>query len=631
MVEKSTLSTAADSLLDLIKLEREISFKDAAKKLNVSLDTVESWASFLQEGGVVSVKYKFTTPYVVLPDPSSVDPEKAKELKIAKQLEKSRESIHKAMTGSGTYAMKSPDASVKKMESRENFRKIKNLLSSFSKNLERGEFLVLDQIVNDSLSFLNKNVRYLLEDKRLSPQKKVEISENMKKLEEKVASASDLLKSKKFDDASRIYSEAKEEMRVFSERIEGNIREQEKLRVDYDSIKKLFMKTHSLLDSGKLDEAADTYDEAEGIIKGLSDKIEREKAEMQADIIRLNQDFASMTIRTRREKFNETAKKIKALSSQSRASLRKDDLGGARQYYREIETHFKDLPPGFSKEREIIKKDLLRLFSRIVSEEERKTRAHFNFFYKKIMNILKDSKKPGVTLGDSSRMYREMKVLFNNLPNGFMREKLEIQRELIFFYDRLSKAFEYLSDNSFKKGVSTINQLVRLMRSQVDAGDLKNASYTYAKINALFGSLPVGFLDDKTKIQQSILDVYESLIDKKTLMEKPSSKTSKGISDIDKLLKELEKKIIDKNYPQAYLLYKKVKNVYNTIDSLGADERRAMANKILATYKQVVLLRNLQEEHSLKLPPMIHVDPKRKVKDMIQDLRKRYKPKVAKP
>ena len=631
MVKKPTLSTAADSLLDLIKLEREISFKEAAKKLNVSLDTVESWAYFLQEGGVVSIKYKFTTPYVVLPDSGVVDPEKSRELRISRQLEKSRESIHKVMSDSGTYAVKAPDSSVKKMESRENFRKIKNLLSSFSKNLERGEFLVLDEIVNDSLSFLNKNVRYLLEDKRLSPQKKVEISENMKRLEKKVASASDLVKAKKFDDASRIYSEAKEEMKLFSERIEGNIREQEQLRVDYDSVKKLFMKTHSLLDSGRLDEATDTYDEAEGIIKGLSDKIEREKTEMQRDIIRLNQDFASITIRARREKFNETAKKIKDLSSRARESLRKGDTLAARQYYREIEASFKDLPPGFSKEREAIKKGLIKLFSRIFSEEERGARDHFNFFYKKIMNILKDSKKPGVTLGESTRMYREMKSLFNNLPNGFMREKLEIQRELIFFYDRLSKAFEYLSDNSFKRGVATINGLVRLMRSQVDAGDLKNASYTYVKINALFGSLPVGFLDEKTRIQQSILDVYNSLIDRKAAMEKPSRKTSKSVSDIDRLLKELDKRIIDRDYPQAYLLYKRIKNVYNSIDSLGPDERKTVTARILATYKQVVLLRNLQKEHSLRLPPMIHVDPKRKVKDMIQDLKARYKTKAVMP
>ena len=640
MPEQSTLSTAADSLLNLLRDEKKISFKDAAKKLNIPVDTIESWAELLQEQKTLSIKYKFMTPYAVLSESAGSSSPKSesgidesKKVEIDKAVKLSRESMNKLMADTGKSSAKNADPHqfIKKMEGVENFRKIKNLLSSFSENLEKGDFLVLDQIIGDSLVFLRQNVNTLLEDKNLGSQKKVELSETMKLIEQKVRSASDMFKSKKFDDASKLYSEVKDEMAHFSERIQGNIDEQKDLQVGYESIKKLFLKTHQLLNSGKVDEASDAYEEAERIIKGLSDKIKKEKSEMQEDIIRLNQDFTTMTVRVRKKKFEELTKVIKDFDSKANNSLKKKDIASAKQYYGEIESHFRELPPGFSKEKEKLKKNALKLFGKIVSEEQKQTRSEFDSFHKKIVNILKSSKKPGITFDQSSRMYRDIVALFNRLPGGFIREKIEIQRQIVLFYDSLIQEFEAFSDNSLRVALSQINELIATMKAQVDSGDLKNASDTYTKINAIFGSLPKGFLDQKTKVQQSILDAYETLIDKKNQLERPTRAVSKNVSDIEKLLKELEKTIVARNYPQSYLLYKKIKNVYNGIDSLNPAEREMITEKILTVYKKIVLLRSLQEEHSLELPPAIHVDPKKQVKDMIEDLRQRYKPKVAMP
>ena len=633
MAEKSTLSTAADSLLNLIKSDGEISFKDAAKKLNVSVETIESWAEFLQEGKMLAVKYKFMTPYAVPAGPGKLTSEQRKQAEIEKAVKRSRASIDKLMTDTGTYSGGQPDPSqfIKKMETKDNFGKLKNLLKSFSKSLGSGDFLVLDQIINDSLLLLRKNINGLLEDKNLGPQKKVELSETLKNIEKKKKSALDLLSSKKFDDASKLYAELKEEIDELSDRTQGNIREQKDLQVGYESIKNLFIRTHKLLSLGKVAEAADAYEEAERIIKSLSEKINREKSEIQEDIIRLNQDFTTITSQVREKKFDELSEMIKDFTSKAEDSLKKKDIEVAKQYYLEIEGQFREIPPGFPKEKEKLKKVILKLFSRIMSEERKQTRSEFDFFYKKIEKILKDSKKSDLSLEASSRMYQEVVGLFNKLPSGFIREKLEVQKEIIHFYDELTDKFEAFSDNSLRASIAQLNELITTMKSQIDSGDLSGASDTYTRINAIFGNLPKGFLDQKTIIQKSILDVYESLIDKKNHFENPHGKPSKNVSDIEKLLKELEKVITERNYPQAYLLYKKIKNVYNSIDSLGTSEKETLTERILAAYRKIVLLRNIQEEHSLELPPVIHVDPSKEVKEMIEDLRQRYKPQVVLP
>src|SRR4030042_6942873 len=59
------ITTDVDDLVDLIKTKKEISMSDAAKQLKVSLATIEAWAGFLEEEGLISVKYKLTTPYLV--------------------------------------------------------------------------------------------------------------------------------------------------------------------------------------------------------------------------------------------------------------------------------------------------------------------------------------------------------------------------------------------------------------------------------------------------------------------------------------------------------------------------------------------------------------------------------------
>jgi chromosome segregation ATPase len=65
MEQASIIQTGVDRLVQLIKQSNRISVPDAAKTLNVSKVVVEEWADFLEEEGIISIEYKFTTPYLV--------------------------------------------------------------------------------------------------------------------------------------------------------------------------------------------------------------------------------------------------------------------------------------------------------------------------------------------------------------------------------------------------------------------------------------------------------------------------------------------------------------------------------------------------------------------------------------
>jgi len=66
MEERDVLKTEVDAFLELVKKNKKVSLMDAAKEMNVPLQTIQLWTDFLVEEGIVGIEYKFTTPYVFI-------------------------------------------------------------------------------------------------------------------------------------------------------------------------------------------------------------------------------------------------------------------------------------------------------------------------------------------------------------------------------------------------------------------------------------------------------------------------------------------------------------------------------------------------------------------------------------
>jgi len=61
---KVDIETAVDSLVNLVKENKEISLEDASKKLGVPENIVNEWSVFLEEEGILKVYYKVTRPFL---------------------------------------------------------------------------------------------------------------------------------------------------------------------------------------------------------------------------------------------------------------------------------------------------------------------------------------------------------------------------------------------------------------------------------------------------------------------------------------------------------------------------------------------------------------------------------------
>ncbi len=77
MAKRSQLiETGVDKLIKLIEQEKKISIADAAKKLSIPRVVLEEWLDFLEQKEIVTIEYKFTTPYIVKRELTQKDIEK---------------------------------------------------------------------------------------------------------------------------------------------------------------------------------------------------------------------------------------------------------------------------------------------------------------------------------------------------------------------------------------------------------------------------------------------------------------------------------------------------------------------------------------------------------------------------
>jgi hypothetical protein len=59
------ITTAVDSLVELINDKKKISLENASKELGLPEHIVNEWAIFLEEEGIIKIDYKLSTPFLI--------------------------------------------------------------------------------------------------------------------------------------------------------------------------------------------------------------------------------------------------------------------------------------------------------------------------------------------------------------------------------------------------------------------------------------------------------------------------------------------------------------------------------------------------------------------------------------
>ncbi len=289
MEGSSLLETGVDKLVSLVRKNKRISVADAAKQLGVSTVVVEEWADFLEEEGIISVEYKFTTPYLV------------ERLLTREEIEKKRTEfggkkeafVRKAEV---TLALLDKEGST--------FQKIKEQFDDLKKNLAveiknvKGDLRELEkyeelknqlesQILEQQTEFKSR-VRqienHMLRDEKKYSEILQKIGEEEKKLDKEKMMALSIR------ERENLLRERLDSFRKMIEKLENSIESEDKLVVDSEehiaSLKNISEELKENVEAKKsaLDEIFAESKEKEKKIEGLQESILAKTKEKKAEI-----------------------------------------------------------------------------------------------------------------------------------------------------------------------------------------------------------------------------------------------------------------------------------------------------------------------------------------------------------
>ena len=612
--ESKRISTAADELVDLVTREKEISFGKASKILKIPARTIEDWANFLEEDGVIGIKYKMTTPYLTVFDPKTANAKKKKKDKVV-------------------FDEHLADAEIKS-----NIDVVSEFLGEIADRSSKGEFAELDQDYDNVNSRLKTLLSHILEKGQISPQQKAKMSAELTEIEQKAAAASEMVKTSRFDSANIAYESLNEKANKLLEKVAyHNSFIQDISNPSMAAITELLENTYGLMREGQMERSQDNYDKLKLMFTGYSNRFLSERSGIQQKILKLNQDIVVNT-----QKFGiyhmKTAKvKIKSLAKSASKSLGKKDYEAASTYYAQIKKIFDSLPKGFSKEKQALEAMTIRIFDQITKYKEKRLEMRFLQVSGRINELLKqanqyietgDIKKAFIAYGDLNKSYQ-------HLPPGFMKNKFDLQDRIVEVQKNLFHHMESQAENSTVAKTQEIMSLLATMNAQTLQGQLKDAENNYSQINKVFSELPEGFIKRKTELQGKIVDAYEKLLKKKGHKFKEFFRGS--VDNINRMIDETYQYAKNGQYEKANASYKLIKAAYVELMSMKPQRRDDLRNRILALYKQI-FTHSPQEAVMHKpviLPKVELVTPKSTddqiVKQSIDDLKARSRAQVKMP
>ncbi|HII72326.1 TPA: hypothetical protein HA265_06240 [Candidatus Woesearchaeota archaeon] len=390
MAGKKVIETGVDKLVRLINEKGQISIKEAAKELGISVSNIEEWADFLEEEGVISIQSKLATTYLTQRKVSKKDiVTKVKEAKqeneaVIRRVESSinaiqRDSEEIKLIDSEFRKIKSTlddnfKKLSKKLENLENQRKSHSEMETRRKGLEDEYEKRLDQLAkkvkSEKLEYDGvmklvhteqeniKGEQKKIEDLKDTEQKlqkrlddinkeisgvKQEIQKGNKELED------DETKLKK---AEELAKKIETEIRSYQKDIEGLADDIDKSKKQLEGMEKEFISDVKALEEGKLDKVG-AYRDAKKMVDSI--KAFFDKTKVVEELIKK----AEQEEKELKEHFEKMVKKAKAFSVLSGSEDVKKEIDGLGEELKAIEER-KALLGGQLKKLRNIMRDIMR-------------------------------------------------------------------------------------------------------------------------------------------------------------------------------------------------------------------------------------------------------------------------------
>ena len=551
----SIVTTEADSLINLLNIKGEISLEEASKELNLPLKTVEDYANFFEEEGLLKINYKFTTPFLCvkkkeekLPEIQfSFEPKKeGKEPEFIKDIKEEIELI-KLKTKSGEFFfLKNVYPNILKMlkdmvnrkaisgASVQTTRMIKTLQdlekefhvasSAFSENNHN--------LAREKFEFLQRESERIYQG--LSSQ---DISETFTDDAAKlVARTYDIMEKGDYDEAKRLYqsleerynnmpSDYQKRMNVLKEeliRLNSKLTENVKVKYTHD-MKKGKEVIHSFMRSAlhnleqkHLAKAIQDFNKVKEIYYRLPDGYVDEKIELNEEILDAYGKISDERKAFLLEKFDSTSRIVTGKIDEIRAYLHKREFNKCIETYNLAIEYFNRLPDVNTPVKKNLKNYLMLVFERLSAAKLEFFNKHLRKDIEKIETLIRATRQSLMDndLANSKKNYDDLMRVYKSIPEGYTHELAPTQARMNFLYKQFSQKLEVESKRRFNEQMDAIKGTLTFMQEEIKQERHEEALKVYEKVMILFNDLPRGYFNEKSDIQKEIVEMYEKMIRK---------------------------------------------------------------------------------------------------------------------
>lgn len=537
------ITTDVDDLVELVRVKKELAMGDAAKHLKVDLATIEAWAGFLEEEGILAIKYKLTTPYLI---------EKAG----AESIQFKQEGVEDVFGDKPKTRLKLEESTgptkkvrmdIKPIEiSLELTKGMNRLLEEAYKLIEKGDFEHAKQVYGiikkdyDGLSTdfmdmkreLEKNLTKLNKDLLINLNK---ASDKQAKLLTKLIASEirrmkivmfhkDIKKAEViFREIEQLYSRFPKGFMIRKTAIQNQI---------LDAYKNLMRHKHVLLSkyvdlkvkeigvlieviktnlsSGDMQVAFDNYEKMRLIYNKIPKGFLQDQPQLEREIVQLLLELISSKQVYSANKVSQNTQQIKSLMASACACLANGQAQEANNQYKQLKKLYDDLPAGFLETKVVLEEKILHLHTNITKRLNKEYASQLSTGTKRIYSLIK---KARVHLQKSESqiaeaVYKDIEDNYNSLPDGFLQQKTSLKVQILDLYrDILLRSDESVlmafDPNQDKKYRDVVQMIVKT-HDLIGQNKFDVFLHECSKISLLYNNLPKSFVQKKTKIGQEV-------------------------------------------------------------------------------------------------------------------------------
>jgi len=575
-----TITTDVDSLINIVKNKKRISFDDAAKKLKLPTETIEAWAAFLEEEGTVSIDYKFTTPYLVEKSMerltgSEDDPDFIQINNLLKEAQKSieegnvtsaKETYYKIIDKINTMQNSFKDEALKKEP--QAFNSINDKLMDIEAILEKAEKHISKGDPEEAKKMLN-TVHPVIQRVKAHV---TTIKQNVKPKAHPPAEK----KIKSEEHGVKAEPEEEHDITKTSEAPEKATSDQ--LQQAYDMIKK-----------GKFDDARTIHASLQKFLDRLPYQYSEQKKELHNDLLKLNRDLEinfekkfSAQVNTLSREVNKSFTILESLTKKAEIKKAEKELKRAESLINKIPNEFLQVKSELETKMLTLNQELIRKKQEVYSVELQQKTTEILIHLNQADEYIKTNETE-----NADKEYQQAKDVFKTLPEGFLEQKLALQSRLMSTYKNILLSDQKSSHEKMKRIFSEIQQIIQQTKQVLQSGNLTEALKMYDEANKRFNEFPDGFLKECSALQDEIITIHEIILEKKNeiMAKEMETKTEK----IYNLLKLAEGYINKQQYDLANEIISELTNTYALLPEGFFQKKIEMHTKILDLSKQVMI------------------------------------------